>query len=212
MVGMRPLGLRIRLRHIRTRLRLPVKICPIAVVDIARRIHPNQARPSPSSLGLRSRLRRRRSLRSRSRRCGCNRSRSRRRSSCGCRSSSRSCLSRGRRSSRRSRSRRIPFLHTLMTTACTLLAGRSRVGSILAKPGRSRRRRRLSYRNLRCQKPSYNCQQTNRSLHKVSYKNRILLIAVDPNTAESYAIHSGVSSNTGKQPAKHRPRPDWEEN
>jgi len=198
MVGMSPLGLRIRLRHIRSRLGLPIKVRPIAVVDVARRIHPYQTRPAARRLWSRRGLRRRRSLRSRSRRCGCNRSGDRRRSRRGCRSG---------RWSRRSRSRRIPFLHTLVTPACTLLARCGRVGPILAKPGRSRRRRRLSHRNLRYQKPSHYGQQTNHSLHKTSHKNQILLITVGPNIAESYAIHSDVSSNTRKQPTKHRSSP-----
>jgi hypothetical protein len=156
MVRMSPFGLRIGLRHIRAFLRLPVVVRPITVVDVARSIHPHQARSAACRLRHRRGLRRGGSLRRRSR------SRRRRR---GGRSRNLRSSSRGR--SRRSRgSSRIPLLHTLVPTASPLFAGSRRVGSILALSGRSGRC--LSHRDMRSQKSSRNRHQTNRCLHKYS--------------------------------------------
>jgi hypothetical protein len=162
MVRMGALGLRIGLRHIRAFLGLAVVVRPIAVVDVARSIHPNHAGSAARRLRHRRSLRSRRRLRRRSRSSrGGSRSRN-------LGSNRRWCWSRRRRWCRRwsCRSSRIPLLHTLVPTASPLFAGGRRVGSILALSGRSCRC--LSHRNLRSQKSSRNRHQTNRCLHRYS--------------------------------------------
>jgi hypothetical protein len=167
MVRMGALGLGISLGHIRAFLGLAVVVRPITVVDVARSIHPHQARSAASRLRHRRSLRRggslrRRSRSSRRRRGGRSRNLRSSRSS-----SSRSRSRRSRGSSRRSRgSSRIPLLHPLVPTASALFAGSRRISSILALSGRSRRC--LSHRNMRSQKSSRNRHQTNRCLHKYS--------------------------------------------
>ena len=63
MVCMRALGLRIGLRHIRTSLGLAVVVRSRAMVDVTRRIDPNQTWSTAGRLRQRSGLCRRRSLR-----------------------------------------------------------------------------------------------------------------------------------------------------
>jgi len=165
MVRMGALGLRIGLRHIRAFLGLAVVVRPVAMIDIARSIHPHQARTAACRLRHRRRLRSGRSLRRRSR--SSRRSRSRNLRS--------SWRWRGSRSSRWScRSRCIPLLHTLVPAASPLFAGRRRISSILTLSGRSCRcpRRCLSHRNLRCQNPRRNRHQTNRCLHELHKHSR----------------------------------------
>jgi hypothetical protein len=158
MVRMRTLGLRIRFRHIRSCLGLTVKVRSVAVIHIARTIYPYQTRAASCRLGPGRGLRRRGSLGTRRRRWS-NYSRSR----CWGRGSRLRWSRRGGSSSSR---RCIPLLHPLVSTARPLFARSGRVGSILANPGRARRRRRLTYRNLRRQKSSHYRQQMKRSLHK----------------------------------------------
>ena len=160
------LGLRIRLRHVCPSFGLAIEVGPIAVVDIARRVHPHQARTAPSRLWHRCRLGCRRGLRRLSRRrCGC-RGRCRG-SSCSLRSRS---SSRSRCSSRclGSWSRGIPLLHTLMSTASASFACGRRVRPILTKPGRSRRRCRLRCRKLRKQQTCCKRNKTNSYFHEFS--------------------------------------------
>jgi hypothetical protein len=163
MVRMGALGLRIGLRHIRAFLGLAVVVRSIAVVDVARSIHPNHARSAAR------RLRHRRSLRSRRRLR--RRSRSSRRG--GSRSRNLGSNRRWRWSRRWSyRSRRIPLLHALVPTAGPLFAGSRRISSVFTLTGSSGRC--LSHRNLRAQKPHRNRHQMNRCLHKHSDKISIL--------------------------------------
>jgi hypothetical protein len=95
-----------------------------------------------------------------------------------CRGSLRRCSSFGR----------IPLLHALMSPASPLFAGGSRISSILALSGRSRRR--LSHRDLRRQKPRCNRHPTNRCLHT---RSRQTFELRGPITAKSYAIPQFVS-------------------
>lgn len=182
MVRMGPFGLRIRLGHIRPFFRLTVVIRPIAVVDIARSIHPNQPRPPARRLRHRRSLRRGRSLRSRSRSSRRSRSRSR---------NLRSSRRRRSRSRRRwsGRSRRIPLLHPLMSTASPLFARSRRVSPIFTLTGSSGRR--LRQRHLRRQKPRRHRHQTNRCLHKQPPARFGFLRGPEchtPDTAKSYPI------------------------
>jgi hypothetical protein len=162
MVSVPALGLRIGLGHISPSLGRAIVLAPVAVVHVAGGVQPYQARTTT----------RRRSLtRSLGRRRGglCRRSR---RSSGGwgwSRSSGSSlrCRCGSSRSSGRSRSRRIPFLHALVSTARPLFAGSRRVSPVFTLTCRSGRRR-LGHRNLRHQKPCRNRHQTNRCLHKLS--------------------------------------------
>jgi hypothetical protein len=164
---MGPFSLSVCLGHIRPRLGLAVVVRPIAVVDVARRIHPHQARSAARRLRHRRSLRRRRRLRGRSRHrtrswnCNLWRCRSWRchRTWCshrdgGCRRSLRRCC----------RSLRIPLLHALMATARPLFAGSRRVSPVFTLTGGSCGR--LSHRNLPRQNPHRNRHQTNRYLHK----------------------------------------------
>jgi hypothetical protein len=166
MIRMGALALRIGLRHIRPSLGLAIKVRAIAVVDVARRIYPNQPWTTASRLRHRSSFGRRRRLRSR-RRLGHRSSRggsSSRSSRNRCRSSLHS-----NRSSGSSRSRgRIPLLHALVSASRALLARRRRIGSILTDPCGPGRRRRLSDCNLHHQKSCRNRHRTNQCLHKHS--------------------------------------------
>ena len=169
MIRMRPLGLCIGLTHIRPSLGLAVVSRSIAVVDVAIGINPYHAWTATRCLGHRGSLRRRRRLRGRSRHgswswsCHLWRCRSGRCNGTWCNHRGRSC----RGSLRRCRSfGRIPLLHALMSPASPLFTGGSRISSILALSGRSRRR--LSHRYLRRQKPGCNRHPTNRCPHKRS--------------------------------------------
>jgi hypothetical protein len=171
MVRMRAFGLRIPFRHIRALFRLPVIIRSIAVVDVARRIHPYQPRTAPRSLRASRHLLRWRHLP----RCPARRSRSSwcsRRGSSRCRSrSSWSCLSGGSWCSRSRSSRgrgRIPLLHPLMASTRPLFTRGRRIGSVLAHPRRSRRWRCLGGRQLCTGQPCRNRHQTDCNLHKYS--------------------------------------------
>jgi hypothetical protein len=160
-IRMRAFGLRISLGHVRPFLGLTVISRPIAVVDVARRIHPYQARTASRRLRHRRGLRRwgglRRWRRSRSRCRGWGRSRS---------SLRRRRRSRGWSLCRRRSTRRIPLLHTLMSPASPLFAGGSRIRPIFTLSSRSGGC--LSHRHLRRQKPCRNRHQPSHRLHKRS--------------------------------------------
>jgi len=166
------LGLRIRLRHVRPSLGLAIEVGPIAVVDIARRVHPHQARTAASRLWHRCCLGRRRGFRRLSRR------RSRRRSGRRCGSRSSRCGLRSWSSSRSSSwclgswSRGIPLLHSLVSTTSPGFARRRRVRPILTKTGRSCRRCCLRYRKLRNQQTRRKHNKTNPCSHEFSKKIR----------------------------------------
>jgi len=164
---MGPFGLRIGLGHIRPFLRLAVISRPIAVVDVARRIHPHQTRSASRRLRHRRSLRSWRRLSRRSRSSRCSRSWSGRRLRSRSRRCSWSCSGRRLRSSLCRRSRRIPLLHTLVPTASPLFAGSRRVSPVFTLTGRSGRcsGRCLSHRYLCRQKPRRNRHKTNRYLH-----------------------------------------------
>jgi len=169
MIRMRPFGLRICLGHIRPGLGLAVISRSIAVVDLAIGVHPYHAWTATRCLRHRRSFLRRRLFGGRGRRRSRTWSRHLRRcSSWRChrtRRRYRDC----RRSLRRCRSlRRVPLLHALVSVASPLFAGGSRISSILALSGRSRRR--LSHRYLRHQKPHCNRHPANccRYLHKLS--------------------------------------------
>jgi hypothetical protein len=164
MVRMRALGLGVGLRHIRAFLGLAVVARPGAVIDVARSIHPHQTRTAARSLRhCRSLRRRRRWLRGRCR----NRTRS---WSCHLRrcSSWRRhrtwCSHRGRsscRSSRSSRSRRIPLLYALVPTASSALARGPCISAVVAK---TRGVRRLWPRRGRWRSRSFrSCRSSSRS-------------------------------------------------
>jgi hypothetical protein len=193
MVGMSALGLCIRLRHIGPGLGLPVVIRSIAVIDVARRIHPYQAWSTTGSLWKGRCPLRRGLLSRRSRSCACGNWSSR------CCRSWRSlsrryrCSRRSGRSSSSSRCSRIPLLYALVAPAGALLASSRRVSPIFTKSRRSRRRCRLGPSQLGTGKPSRNHHQTDRYLHKRSHS----LDLEGPNTAKSYPIPPTLSSKTG---------------
>jgi hypothetical protein len=192
MVRTRPFRLRIRLGHIRSRLSLAVEVRPIAVVHIARRIHPHHARTTPCRLRSRRSTRRRGSLR---RLRGWSRCRSR------CRTSLRN-----RRNHRSSRNRScIPLLHPLVSAARALLIRSSRIRSILALSCRSCRRSRLCQRKLRAHQPQCNRHPTNCCLHTFSRKS-IFLARIPPNaTPSATGCHPELAHRRRQNAAQHPP-------
>ena len=193
MIWMSALGLGIGLGHIRPFLGFAVVVRPVAVVDVARRIDPNQARTASRRLRHCSSLRRRGRLRRWSWSRSSRRSRgwslcywrwSRRRGR-GCCRSLRLCR----------RSRRVPLLHALMPPTCPLFAGGCRIRSILALTGRACRC--LRRHHLRGKKPRRHRHQTNRYLHK---RSRQKFEFHGPNTAKSYAIQADCVISEQRQP------------
>jgi hypothetical protein len=183
MVRVRAFGLRIGLRHVRPSLGLAVIVRPIAMVDVARRVHPHQTRSASSRLGPRRSLGRRRGL---SRRCSSRSRRHRRwcssRSRLRCRRWSRCRSSWSRRLRSRGSIRRIPLLHTLVSAARARLLRCRGIRPVLTLPGRASRG--LSYRCLCHQQTSRKRNETNRFIHKFSKNNQIcrkLLLRTPPN-------------------------------
>ncbi len=147
---MRPARLGRILGHILARLGLPVVRISLAVIHLARHIHPHQPRPAARS----SRLRRRRRGRSRllRRRSGRNRRTS------GCRRTNRrSTLRLGGRSGHRRNRSRVPRLHSFMPATSPALRSRRRVRPIPANPSRARRSACWHLRHPACrhQQPSH---------------------------------------------------------
>jgi hypothetical protein len=188
MVGMASFALRVRLRHVRSRLGRSVVFASIAVIHIARRIQPNQSWTAARRRRLGRRLRRRCSLsRSRSncrrwlRRCSSG-------SWCSSRCSSGSRCSRSRLCRR---SRRIPVLYPLMPTACPALSRARPISPVLTHPRSPSRstRRRLCHRNLHKSDARHYHHQANRGLHHHHFPliNKIDKQQSGPNEALSYS-------------------------
>jgi hypothetical protein len=200
MIRVRAFGLRIGLRHVRPRLGLAIKVRPIAVVDVARRIHPHQTRTASSRLWPRSSCGRRGSLS----RSGSLRSGSGSRSSRS-RGGYLSCRSRCRLSGR-SRCRAggvcgVPLLHALVSAARACFLRSRRVSPVLTLPGRASRRRRLSYGNLCNQQTCRHRNKTNRCFHGFSKIRffRKLLARIPPNpTLPRPRCHQKAESARGK--------------
>jgi len=159
---MRILGLRISLAHISPILRLAVKRIPVAVVDITRRVHPNESRPTTrSSRPRRSSLRRSRPLPRLNltpwhRRHAARRRRSRHRLH--------RCLH--RRNRQRGQSGVIPGLHPLMPSTSPRPLRRRRISPVLADPVRPHRSCR------RCLGPREDAQTHNPQPNQQSLRTR----------------------------------------
>jgi hypothetical protein len=203
---MRAFCLRIGLRHVRTCFGFAVVVRPIAVVDVARRIHPHHAGPASSCLGTRSSLGCRRRF---SRRSSSHRSRSRRHrrwSRSRLRSRRWSCRHRSRRSClhrRRGSVSGIPLLHPLVSTARTCLLRGRRISPVFTLPGGTGWRG-LRYCCLCNQKTCRKRNETNRFIHKFS-KDQIcgkLLLRIPPNpTPSRQPCHQKVGSRCRKRPS-----------
>jgi len=132
---MSALRLSIRLAHIRPSLGLAIKRRSIAVIDVARRIHPHQPRPTSRSSRLRCRYLRRTQPFTGSR------SRNRLRQDTGNRRRRRHRLRllSARRRRHRGWSSRVPGLHPLMPVTSPRLLSRRRVRPVLTDPVRPSR-------------------------------------------------------------------------